>query len=63
MFTLPEDTWDYSVYHWILGQSLKRKVIAKSLKIRTIIYNSEATISNCITIETEDNIQKPNINR
>ena len=32
MFTLLEDTWDYSVCHWILLRSPKRKIIAKSSK-------------------------------
>ena len=57
MFTLPEDTWDYSVCHWILLQSPKRKIIAQSFKTWTITYKSEATISNCNTIQTEDNTQ------
>ena len=41
----------------------KRKVIAKSFKIWTFTYNSEALISNCKVIQTEDNVKKPNINR
>ena len=56
MFTLLEDTWDYSGRLWILLWSPERKIIAKSFKIRTITYKSEATISNCNTIQAEDNI-------
>ena len=35
--------------------------VAKSFKIWTITYDSEATINNCNTIKTEDNIQQSNI--
>ena len=38
-----------------LSQESKRKIIAKSFRIQTITYNSEATISNFNTIKTEDN--------
>ena len=39
-----------------LAPESQRKIIAKSFKIRAITYNSEATISSCNTIQTEDNI-------
>ena len=61
MFTLPDNTWDYSVCHWILLRSPKTKIIAKSFKILTITYSSDASICNCNTIQTEDNIYQSNI--
>ena len=39
-----------------LAPESQRKNIAKSSKIWTITYTSEATISNCNTIQTEDDI-------
>ena len=39
----------------LVPESEKRKIIAKPFKIWKITYNSEATISNCNTIQTEDN--------
>ena len=63
MFILSENTQDYLVCHCILLRSLKRKIIAKSFKIRTIIYNNQKRINDCNTIKTEDNISQPNIKR
>ena len=41
-------------------ESQKENYCKIVLKMRTITYNSEATISNCNTIQTEDNIQYNN---
>ena len=39
-----------------LAPESRKEIIANSFKGRIITYDSEATINNCSTIQTEDNI-------
>ena len=46
----------YSVCFWILLWTPKRKLISKPFKLWKITCNNQARISDCNTIQTDDNI-------